>query len=59
MSVYEEEAEIFKSKIINSSCVRDEQELFAEGFFYYFKNPDVVPTKTKNYIEGRISDLSN
>ncbi len=58
-NVYNEEAETFKSKIINSSCVRDEQELFAEGFFYYFKNPDLVPTKTKKFIEGKISDLSN
>ena len=59
MSVFDEEASIFKSKITNSSCVRDEQELFAEGFYYLFKNPDVVPTKTKSFIESQMSELNN
>lgn len=59
MSVYKEEADTFKSRISNSTCVRDEQELFAESFFYYFKDPSVIPTKTKTFIEARISDLSN
>ena len=59
MKVYEEEASLFKSKITNSSCVRDEQELFAEGFYYLFKNPEVVPTKTKKFIEANMSELNN
>ena len=57
--VYKEETDTFKSRISNSTCVRDEQELFAESFFYYFKDPSVIPTKTKTFIEARISDLSN
>ena len=57
-NIYEEEAQLFKSKISNSSCVRDEQELFAEGFFYLFKNPDVVPTRTKTFIESKMRELN-
>ena len=52
--IYAEEVNIFKSGIVNSSCVRDEQEFFAETLYYIYKNPSKCTEKASAYVNNII-----
>jgi hypothetical protein len=55
--IYDEEVDTFKSRIINSSCVRDEQEFFAETFYYYFINPSKCTPKAYDFINKKLINI--
>ena len=56
-SIYNLEVEYFKSRIVNSSCVRDQQEFFAEEFFYIYKDSSKCTEQAYNYISNVINSL--
>lgn len=55
--IYAEEVNIFKSGIVNSSCVRDEQEFFAETLYYIYKNPSKCTEKAYEYVNNIINNF--
>ena len=56
-SIYNEEVDLFKSRITNSSCVRDEQEFFAETLYYIYKNPSKCTPKAYEYVNSVLNDF--
>lgn len=52
--IYNEEVELFKSGITNSSCVRNEMEFFAESIYYFYGDSSKVTPMMKSYIESFI-----
>ena len=50
--IYNEEVNTFKSRIPNSSCVRDEQEFFAETLYYLYSNPSKCTSKAYVYVNN-------
>lgn len=55
--IYDEEVETFKSRIINSSCVRDEQEFFAETLYYMYKNPSKCTPQALEFVKNKLNTL--
>ena len=51
-SIYNEEVNIFKSRIPNSSCVRDEQEFFAETLYYIYKDQGKCTNQAYMYVNN-------
>lgn len=49
--IYQEEGKTFKKKIINSGCVINIVEFFAEEFYYSRVNPSKCTPKALEYIE--------
>lgn len=49
--IYNEEVETFKSRITNSSCVRNVQEFFAETFYYACINPSKCTPKALEFVQ--------
>ena len=56
-TIYNKEVETFKSRIINSSCVRDEQEFFAETFYYMYKNPNKCTPQALEFVKNKLNTL--
>ena len=56
-AIYKEEVEAFKKNIPNSGSVRDEQELFASIFCYYYMNSSKCTPKAKAYVKSIIDKL--
>ncbi len=56
-SIYNEEVNTFKSRIVNSSCVRDEQEFFAEILYYIYRNPSKCTKKAYEYVNNIINNF--
>lgn len=54
--IYIEEVEIFKSNINNSDCVRDEQEFFAETFYYLIMDDSKCTPKAKEFVESILNE---
>ena len=50
--IYNNEVELFKSRITNSSCVTNKQEFFAETFYYMYKDSSKCTEGAYNYING-------
>lgn len=49
--IYNEEASTFKSRISNSSCVRDEMEFFAHTFYYLIKDSSKCTPRAAEYVQ--------
>lgn len=57
--IYIEEAPKFKANIENSSCVRDEQEFFAETFYYLIMDNSKCTPKAKEFIENILNNINS
>jgi hypothetical protein len=55
--IYNNEVNTFKSRIVNSSCVRDTAEFFAETFFYMYKNPSKCTEGAYNYVLEKVNSI--
>lgn len=53
--IYNEEVDTFKSRIVNSSCVSDKAEFFAETFYYVYKNPSKCTEQAYSYVLSKIN----
>ena len=56
-NIYKEEVDLFKSRITNSSCVRDEQEFFAETLYYMYKNPSKCTEKAYEFVNNKLISM--
>ena len=56
-NIYKEEVDLFKSRITNSSCVRDEQEFFAETLYYMYKNPSKCTEKAYEFVNKKLNNM--
>ncbi len=54
---YNIELNEFKSHIKNPGCVRDSQELFAEEFFYMFKDKSKCTPLVLNFIQTKLNSI--
>lgn len=53
-AITDEEMEIFKSNIPNSSCVRNTQEFYAETFYYYLTCPSKCTPEAFEFMKSQI-----
>ena len=54
---YNVEINEFKKHIKNPGCVRDPQELFAEEFYYMFKDPSKCTPLVLNLIQNKLNSI--
>lgn len=56
-NIYNEEVETFKSRIPNSSSVRNQQEFFAETFHYMCKNSSKCTPKAMEFVQRYVNQI--
>ncbi len=55
--IYNQEIDTFKSKISNSSAVRDEKEFFAHTFYYLIKDPSKCTPMAAQYVQNYVNNI--
>ncbi len=55
--IYNQEVDTFKSRISNSSSVRNEMEFFAHTFYYLIKDPSKCTPMATQYVQNYINNI--